>query len=175
MRLQECFKHKWSFTAISIAIQKSTYQLCHWEIPYVLSFLTICTSNIPITLVLPFSIPSLSSDISLSPDLWSTPFPSMLRTSDIEFDAVDISSTYHHLASGKRQQDEQTNIWSGKFFKVDSTFWEIQVNHIPKCPERSFEISDLLQTVCTELPSDSKEQNLCMLKVQGTACKTTSK
>lgn len=175
MRLQECFKCKWRFTTISILIQKSTYQPCHRETVYVLSFLTTHTSNIPITLVSPFSISSLSSDTGLSPFLWSSPFPSKLRTSEIEFDVVGISSIYHHLASGKRQQDEQTNAWSGKFFEGDSTFWESQVKHISKCPERSLEISDFLQTVCTELPSDSKKQSLYMLKVQGTACKTISK
>ena len=111
------------------------------------SLYTTCTANILITLVPPFSIPSLSSDIGLSPYLWSSPSPSMLRTSDIEFDVVGINSTYLHLALWKRQQDKQTNVWSGKFSKVDSTFLESQVNHVSKCPERSFEISFCRQFV----------------------------
>lgn len=46
---------------ISIMIQKSAYQPRYQEIAHVLSFLTMCTSNIPITPLPPFSTPSLSS------------------------------------------------------------------------------------------------------------------
>lgn len=98
--------------AISIKIQKSAYQPRYQETAYVLSFLTMCTSNIPITLLPPFSTPSLSSDSGLSPYSCSSPFPRMFRTSDTEFDAVGTSSTYHHLVSGKRHPDEQSNAGS---------------------------------------------------------------
>lgn len=157
MKLQKCFKHKWTLISVSIVIQNSAlatlpprHSLCLFFFHYL------------------YIQHSFNSDSSLIHSFhflqywlvfllwvqWLSPFPSMLRTPDKEFDAVGIGSAYHHLASGKKQQDKQANIWRQKLSKVDSIFCVGQVSPISRCPERSFEILDFLQTACKELPSD---------------------